>query len=165
MENKSIYNIQQAHLRLMQVIEDNEGEITPEVDSQLVLTGEEFEDKAVSYGYLMKHVNDQSLLIKNEIERLQAILKAKNNLEARLKQTLTDAMILMNIDKISKNNLTLSLSKSEQIVIDEDATIPNEYLTKKVVITPNKILMKAALSSGKSIKGVSIVIKKNLQTK
>lgn len=165
MENKSIYNIQQSHLQLMQEIEQHDGEITPEIDSQLTITGDEFEDKAVSYGYLMKHVSDQSTMIKHEIERLKGILKAKDNLEARLKQTLTDAMILMGVDKVTKNNLTLSLRKSEVLVIEDDATIPCAYLNQKIVMTPDKNLLKGAINEGLSFEGVSIVTKQNLQIK
>jgi len=165
MENKSIYHIQSEHLQLMQEIENNEGEITPEIDQRLGLTQEQFEDKAVSYGYLMKHINDESVIIQNEIERLQGILKAKNALEAQLKTRITEAMISMNIEKVTKNNLTLSLRKSEQLIIQDDAVVPSKYLSKKLVLTPDKTALKTDIKAGKKIKGISVITKQNLQIK
>lgn len=165
MINKSIYHIQSEHLQLMRVIEENEGEITPELNEQLELTKEQFEDKAVSYGYLMKHINDESVIIKNEIDRLNKILASKDKLETELKERLTDAMINFGIDKVSKNNLTLSFRKSEILVIDPETEIPTEYIKTSVTTSSDKVKMKSDVKAGKVIPGVSILEKKNLQIK
>lgn len=163
--NKSIYHIQADHWQLMQEIEENDGEITPEIDQRLGLTKDQFEEKAVSYGYLMKHINDEAVILRNEIDRLQGILKAKNTLEAQLKERVTQAMQSMNIDKVSKDNLTLSFRKSDQLIVSEDAQLPSKYLTKKLSITPDKALLKADVKAGKKIKGVQLITKQNLQIK
>jgi len=165
MLNKSIYHIQSDHLQLMRVIEENEGEITPELDQQLSLTKEEFEDKAVSYGYLMKHINDESVIIKNEIDRLNKILASKDKLETELKQRLTDAMINFGINKVAKNNLTLSFRKSEVLSIEPETDIPTEYIKTSVSTSTDKAKMKSDVKSGKLIPGVSIIEKQNLQIK
>lgn len=165
MENKSIYHIQSDHLELMREIENNDGEITPEINERLGLTKEHFEEKAVSYGYLMKSINDEVTILKSEIDRLTGILKAKESLEAQLKSRVVEAMVSMNIEKVSKNNLTLSLRKSDQLLISEDAMIPDKYLSKKLTITPDKTALKTDIKAGKKIKGVSIITKQNLQIK
>lgn len=165
MENKSIYHIQSEHLQLMQEIENNEGEITPEIDQRLGLTKEQFEEKAVSYGYLMKSINDDAVILKSEIERLTGILKAKESLESQLKSRVVDAMITMGLEKVSHNNLTLSLRKSEQLLIQDDAIVPAKYLSKKLTITPDKTALKTDIKAGKKIKGISVITKQNLQIK
>ena len=45
----SIYNIQQELLDIFNQIEENEGEITPELEEQLRISKDEFEDKIRSY--------------------------------------------------------------------------------------------------------------------
>lgn len=162
---KSIYHIQNDHLQLMRVIEENEGEITPEIDDQLSLTKDEFEQKAVSYGYLMKHINDESVNIRNEIDRLNKILSAKDKLETELKKRVTDAMLNFGINKISLNNLTVSFRKSEVLVVEPETQIPSEYIKTKTTEYTDNAKMKADVKAGKVIPGVSILEKQNLQIK
>lgn len=162
---KSIYHIQNDHLQLMRVIEENEGEITPEIDEQLSLTKDEFEQKAVSYGYLMKHINNESINIKNEIDRLNKILYAKDKLETELKKRVTDAMLNFGINKISLNNLTLSFRKSEVLFVEPETQIPSEYIKTKTTELTDNAKMKADVKAGKVIPGVSILEKQNLQIK
>lgn len=165
MDNKSIYHIQSEHLQLMQQIEDNEGELTPELSAQLDLTKDEFETKAVSYGYLMKSINNDNVTIKCEIDRLSALLKSKERLEDELKFRLTEAMIRLGYEKVSKNNLTLSLRKSEVVSIDADAVISKEFQSTKISVTPDKTALKAAIKDGRTIEGVRIIENQNLQIK
>lgn len=165
MENKSIYHIQSEHLQLMQQIEDNEGELTPELSAQLDLTKDEFETKAVSYGYLMKSINNDNVTIKCEIDRLSALLKSKERLEDELKFRLTGAMIRLGYEKVTKDNLTLSLRKSEVVYIDADAVIPKEFQSTKISVTPDKTALKSAIKGGRTIEGVRIIENQNLQIK
>jgi len=165
MENKSIYHIQNDHLQLMHLIETNEGEITPEIDSQLSLTKEQFEDKATSYGFLMKSLNDDVTIIKQEIDRLSKIVSAKNKLEDELKHRLVFAMETFGIDKVSKNNLTLSFRKSNQTIVSPEAEIPKKYITTEISETVNKTLLKSDIQHGIVIPGVEVKEINNLQIK
>lgn len=161
----NIYQINQEHLELMRLIEENEGEITPEINDALKLNEEDFENKAVSYGYLMKSINDDALIIKNEIERLGKKLSAKLKLEADLKERLVFAMQSFNVSKIDRNNLVLSFRKSKQTQISEDAIIPEKYIKIKTTESVDKTLLKKDIESGIEIQGVKIVEINNLQIK
>jgi len=152
-------------LQLMHLIETNEGEITPEIDSQLSLTKEEFEDKATSYGFLMKSLNDDVTIIKQEIDRLAKIVSTKNKLEDELKQRLVFAMETFGIDKVSKNNLTLSFRKSKQTIVSPEAEIPKKYITTKISETVNKTLLKSDIEQGVKVPGVEVKEINNLQIK
>lgn len=161
----NIYQINQEHLELMRLIEENEGEITPEINDALKLNEEDFENKAVSYGYLMKSINDDALIIKNEIDRLGKKLSAKLKLEADLKERLVFAMQSFNVAKIDHNNLVLSFRKSKQTQISEDAIIPEKYIKIKTTESVDKTLLKKDIESGIEIQGVQIVEINNLQIK
>ncbi|MBR1709265.1 MAG: siphovirus Gp157 family protein [Clostridia bacterium] len=59
----------------------------------------------------------------------------------------------------------LSWRRSEAVeILDEDA-LPKKYWAKKIVLTPDKTAIKAAISSGKTVKGATIKQKLNLQIK
>ena len=71
---KSMYQIRVEHLSLMQMIEENEGELTPEIEQALMLSSEDFNEKALSYGLVVKHFDDEASIVEKEIERLSKIL-------------------------------------------------------------------------------------------
>lgn len=161
----NIYQINQEHLDLMLLIENNEGEITPEISKKLELNQEDFENKATSYGYLMKSINDDKVIIKQEIERLNKILASKDKLEADLKERLVFAMQNFNVTKIDKNNLKLSFLKSVQTQILPDAKIHEKYLKYKTTESIDKTLLKKDIESGVVVPGVELVEINNLQIK
>lgn len=68
---KSIFNIESEYLELMQEIEYAEGELTPELEERLTINKEDLEKKAVSYGYYIKTIDNDAVLVKTEIDRLQ----------------------------------------------------------------------------------------------
>jgi hypothetical protein len=162
---KSIYNLQSEYIELMNQIEDNEGELTPELSTQLDITKEQLEDKATSYCYLTKQLDVDTDQIDVEIKRLQALKSAKVKLQEELKNRVSEAMQRFGIEKIEKNNLKLSFRKSESLIIDEDAKVPNEFVKIKMTESVDKVKLKEYIQSGKKIKGIVVVTNQNLQIK
>lgn len=162
---KSIYNIQFDYLRLMEEIEANEGELTPETEAQLTINRDELEEKVVSYGYVIKQFDFEIEQIKAEMERLSKISAAKEKIQLGLKVRISEAMMGFKIFKVQKNNLTLSFHKSEQLIIDEGASIPVDYIKTKEVEIIDKAGLKAAIKSGQEFLGIFIHENQNLQIK
>ena len=162
---RSLYNIQQDYMRLMADIEDNEGELTPEMDSFLTFTLNNLTEKAVSYGYCIKHFDNEIDSVYKEIERLKKIAEIKEKIQDKLKEKISFAMRQFGIEKVTNNNLTLSFRKSSQVVINDDAILPKEYIRVKVTESPDKTLLKSVLQEGKEIDGVYLLDNYNLQIK
>jgi len=162
---KSIYSISYDHQLLMQEIEDNEGEITPEIGDKLAINEKELQEKAVSYGYVMKQYDFEVAQIKSEIERLTALSKSKEAIKEQLKTRISDAMQKYNIQKIDHANLKLSFLKSDQIIIDEGAKIPKQFIKVKIVTTTDQAGLKKAIKEGEKFEGVRVMDKFNLQIK
>lgn len=185
LQTKSMYNIRAEHLVILKVIEENEGELTDDLEQSLALTQEEFEDKAVSYGFIVKQFEDDEEIIANEIKRLTT-LKAKAGKRAEaFKNRLDAAMRQFGIEKIQTPTLTLSYRKSKPVELVEDfeenflkhvnivAQVKEgapaglgllvEYFDIKV--TPSKTRIGDALKAGTEVEGAKIVEKKNLQIK
>lgn len=162
---KSIYNISYDHQVLMQQIEDSEGEITPEIGEQLAINEKELQEKAVSYGYVMKQYDFEIDQINAEIERLGKLASQKTKIKEELKTRIADAMIKFNIQKIDHANLKLSFRKSNALVINQDAHIPVEYIKTKEVETIDKAGLKKAVEEGQEFEGIWIIENQNLQIK
>ncbi len=161
---KSLYQIRVEHLQLMQDIEFNEGEITPEIEQALQLTQDEFNDKALSYGLVVKHFDDETTIIEKEIDRLSKMLAQSKKKKELFKQVLSDAMQQFGVEKIETPTLKLSFRKSESVEVDPD-NLPNDYMVEKTTYTPDKNKIKAAIKEGIKVNGASLVTKQNLQIK
>lgn len=182
---KSMYQIRGEHLGLLKLIEEAEGELTPEIEQAMILTAEEFEEKAISYGYIVKMHEDVEEILDKEIKRL-TVLKAKAAKRAEnFKNRLDVAMNEFGIEKIQTPALTLSYRKSKPVELvegfDDDFLShvsieikPKEgapaHISKLIEYfdcqaAPSKKRIGDALKAGAEIEGAKIVEKKNLQIK
>lgn len=164
---QTLYNITAEHQRLLQLIEENDGEITVEIAEQFNLTNEQFEEKAASYGYVIKAVEDNSEIIGKEIKRLTELKKREDKKSELLRYKLSESMQQFGYDEINKNNLRLFFRKSKSVEIENEDLIPAEYVT---IIPekrqPDKAAIKAAIDKlDIEVPGASVVEKKNLQIK
>ena len=122
----SIYNIQQNLLDIFNQIEENCGEITPELEEQLNISKDEFEDKIKSYTCVIHQLESDLCAIKEEKARLDAIKKSKEKTIESLKRIIVEAIQLFgNTSKsgtkfIDYGTGKVSLRKSESIEIDDD---------------------------------------------
>ena len=78
------------------------------------------EQKAVSYGYVIKHFDDSLGAIDTEIERLKALKDTAEGNKEYLKQRLSSAMQEFGYEKITTPTLTLSFRKSESVEITDE---------------------------------------------
>lgn len=184
-QTKSMYQIRGEHLGLLKLIEEAEGELTPEIEQQLTLTAEEFEEKAISYGYVVKMHEDVEEVLDKEIKRLTELKKKAAKRAEKFKDTLDKAMKEFGFDKIQTETLSLSYRKSKPVELVEDfeqAFLSNvtieikpkegapdgvgkliEFFDLKVAASKTRI--GDALKAGTVIEGAKITEKKNLQIK
>jgi len=185
LQTKSMYHIRAEHLGLLKEIEEAEGELTPEIEQTLALTEEEFEDKAVSYGFVVKSYEDVEEVLDKEIKRLTTLKQKAAKRAETFKKRLDEAMRQFGVEKIQTPSLTLSYRKSNPVELAEDfedkflenvtievkpkedapATIAKliEFFDFKAAVSKKRI--GDALKTGMKIPGASTVEKKNLQIK
>lgn len=184
-QTKSMYQIRGEHLGLLKLIEEAEGELTPEIEQAMALTGEEFEDKAVSYGFVVKSFEDVEEVLDKEIKRLQELKKKATKRAEKFKDTLDKAMREFGFEKIKTETLTLSYRSSKPVELVEgfeDEFLKNVSITFKpnddaptgtlnlceffdIKLTASKTRIGEALKAGATIEGAKIAEKKNLQIK
>jgi cob(I)alamin adenosyltransferase len=109
--NKSLYHISTEAKELVSALEENEGELNPAIESALRINQNELTEKSFSYAWVVKSELDDISIAKEEIKRLQGIIKAKEKVVERMKEAVVNAMSIYGIEKLSSPTLTLSISR------------------------------------------------------
>ncbi len=186
---KSLFNIRQDHLSLLALIEENDGVLDDEMQAALQLSEEDFKEKAISYGFLIRKLDAESDTIAAEIKRLQGLKQRADNRAELFRKTLDEGMKQFGYDKIDSELLKISYRKSNPVELSEtflddilqfttvsmkivegmedkaaDAGI-NEDILQLLDLKPSasKTRVGDALKQGVKVPGASIVEKKNLQ--
>ena len=161
--NNTLYDIKQEYLELINQVEEMEGEITPEIENQLIINQNDLQTKAIAYHSVILSKDSFNMQIDNEIKRLQALKKRNNSLIDSLKSRLVGAIEMFGEFTIGTN--TFGLRKSERVEIEDVNLLPKEYKTIKVTEQANKVEIKKALKLGKQIENAYIVEQFNLKIK
>lgn len=90
----NLYEISEELLSILSEVEDNEGELTPELEERLTINQEEFKSKAYSYATFIKELEGRVALANTEIERINRYKKGKQNLIETLKANLLTGLQL-----------------------------------------------------------------------
>jgi hypothetical protein len=118
----NLFNIQQQYLSLAHQL--SEGEVTPELEQELIINQEQLQDKAVNYGYVIKQLGHEVNAVDIEIKRLHDIKKRNEKAIERMETAISNAMQLYGIEKVDSSFLKLSFRKSESVEIVNDAQKP-----------------------------------------
>lgn len=124
----SIFNIQQDLYAIFNSIEENEGEVTPELEEALTIKREEFSTKIQGYVAYIKQLELDNKGIKEEIARLKDLQKSKERIIDNLKKIIATA-----INEFGDTTKTgtkfldygigkVSIRKSDSIEVDEEGT-------------------------------------------
>lgn len=162
---KSLYEITADAKQIMAMLEENEGELTPELEQALIINQGEVQIKSQNYALAIKIVENDINYIEEEIARLQALKKAKTNTVQRMRESVSNAMEMYGIDKIETPTLKMFFRKSESVTIINEDIIPDTFITVKTVRTPNKTKIKEAIKEGQSVYGAVLDVNYNLQIK
>ena len=159
----NIFLIQNEYQLLINQIIEAEGEITSEIETALIINKEQLQSKAVDYSYVIKSLDSDCDAIDNEIKRLQQLKKVRTNLSERLKNTISNAMNLYEVEKIETPLIKLSFRNSESVEITNESQLDPCFIVTKTVSTPDKKAIKDAIKNGEIVTGATISYNKNLQ--
>ena len=159
----NIYQIQNEFQLIIAEVINNEGEITPELETALTINKEQLQSKAIDYSYVIKQLDSDCEQIDAELKRLQQIKKVRTNLAERLKDTISNAMNLYEVEKIETPLIKLSFRNSESVEITNESQLDACFIVTKTVTSPDKKAIKDAIKSGVLVCGATISYNKNLQ--
>lgn len=165
----NIYNISMELLFILAEIEEAQGELTPEMEERLKISNEELEKKCKAYYSVIKSKENNTELIKSEIERLRGLINSNNTVVERLKKVLVDTVRLFGYDgekgnkKLDFDTLKLYTQDSTSIEIDENFKDERfiETVTEEKI---NKIKIKEYIKvAGEAPEGVNIIVKTGIR--
>lgn len=124
----NIFNIKQELFAIFDEIEENGGELTPELEEQLNIAQDEFRDKIKSYSDVVKILENDILNIKTEKVRLNDLQKSKEKTIERLKKIMIDAVKLFGDTTKSGSKYLdygtgkVSIRNTQVVEVEEDVT-------------------------------------------
>lgn len=136
--------------------------LDPEIPAQALtdtLDGIEgiFNEKAVSIVHVIANSDSDIAALDSEIARLTDRKKQFQNAQKRLKDYLRFNMEATGITKITSPLFTITLAKGRDIaVIDDEHSLPDDFVKVKTTIAPDKNAILAALKEGVEIAGAHI---------
>lgn len=151
--------------RLFTEVDEETGEVKPEILEELNQMQEERVSKLEAIGCFIKNLESDAKAIKEEIAVLKDRMEAKQKKADRLREYVANDILSNDEKKIETPRICFSFRTSEQVSITDEAKIPKEYLTEKVSIAPDKTAIKKAIKEGQIVEGCELIQKQNLQIK
>lgn len=165
----SIYNITSDLKQIYEKLESGEcidqetGEIEPEIINQLSITKEELQQKSIDYAYVIKSLDDNLDAYDKEIKRLQEQKKRIENAKQRMIEIVSNAMLDFGIVEVKGDTLKLNFRTSETVEVFDELLLDDKY--KRVKVEPDKVAIRKALKNGEEVQGARLLENKNLQIK
>ena len=165
MNTPTLYSITADMNAILSLIEDGEGELTPELEQALAITEEQFTQKAEDYGHAILNLKAMATAAKAEKDRLASLQKFYENATKRLTDAITAAMQAFDRQKVESGTLRLSLRKSTATEIDDLNAVPDRFKQTKVEVVAKKDEIKKAIQAGETVEGAHLVENTSLQIK
>lgn len=146
-------------------VDEETGEVKPEIIEALMISKNDLQSKAIDYGYVVKSFGDEIDIYDREIKRLTARKKQLQNIQDRVSNILRDAMVEFNMPKIEGKTIKVSLRKSDSVEILDLNALDEKFKRTKITIEPDKVAIKKSIKNGEIVNGAVIVEKQNIQIK
>lgn len=161
----NLYEIQKQFADIVAALEENGGELTPELDEAIAINGQDFAQKGENYIMAIRNLEAQAAAFKAEMQTFKQKMDRAAKSAETLKICLLSALRARDINKQTFGNFTASCRKSEKVMVDEYAVeaLPDQY--KRVKIEADKTSIKEALKNGEVIEGCELIENYTLQIK
>lgn len=162
MNKLNLFQIQKEYLELNRELIESGGELTPEMEKQLVLNKSQLATKAQGYAYVIKQNEANTKIVDEEIKRLQEIKKRLGKANNHLGLALLNAIDLFELDKIELPTITVGTQRSSSLQITDESKIPLKFIKIKQETMIDKVAIKEAIKNGETIRGAEIIENKHL---
>lgn len=128
----NIWQIQQDLLDIFNELEENGGELTPELEDKLNITQSEFKNKIENYLYVIKQTESDINACDAEAKRLTALKKSKQNTVDRIKSIIAKAIEQFG-DENKNGNRFIDLGTAKITVRTSNKVIVNDDFAENLV--------------------------------
>ena len=144
----NLYELTAEQARIEDLLEENGGEITPEIEEALTLTAEALPKKVDGYGVLIRQFAAAEAACDAEIKRLQGLKKTAQNAQKGMKDHILYAMQTFGFDKLAGETTKFSTRSSKAVDVNEDVLLMNyrEKIARFVSTLPDWISLEVKVS-------------------
>ena len=155
----SLYELKNDYLRLLELEEEVDLEAFQDALDNLT---DEINTKAENIAAVLKQMEADANVLKDEEARLKKRRIAIENNHKRLKEYLKNELEVMDIEKVKTPKFTITVRNNPvKVVIKDEDLIPADYKIPKYSV--DKKTLKEALLNGEDIKGVELIQEKGVQ--
>lgn len=164
----TIFEINKNLQQLFFEIEENEGEMTPELLQKLEASEEDLKEKLEAYYYKIKEIKGKIQIIDEHINSMKQRQDKFKKLVERLEGIASNAVVLYG-DKTKAGNsyietdlFKVATRTSEKLVVLDENFIPDNYKETKIIekVHIDKMQLKKDIKSGLEVAGA--IIEKNI---
>lgn len=165
MNSNTLFDITREYLEVFDRIEIDEetGEIlnAEELDT---LQGA-FDEKAESVACYIKNLDAFTKDIKEEEAKMAERRKSAEKKVEYFKRYLTSCLDAVGRDKLETPKVKIGFRKSTQVQIDDESSLPSDFVVETVTTKPDKTAIKKAIQAGQEVTGASLIENRNIQIK
>lgn len=163
-----LYELTQNYRNLESLLDnlgEQEGLTVEMIHGALGKVEDDINDKIENTCKVIKEIEADSIGIDEEIKRLSALKKQRENAVKNLKEYVEFEMNGIGLTKIEGKLFKISFRKSKVVKVLDETKIPKEFIKVKITESISKTDLGKALKSGEIIEGAELVENKTLQIK
>lgn len=163
--NPTLIDLGMAHVSLVEAIVKSEGEITPELEEELLTLKEATNAKIETYSWIMDRLESEATYWKQKAEQFSKISRGLDNAREKMKDRLRSYMELTNQPSLTGIDVEFRLVKgADKVEIDAEKQPMDFPEFTRITATWDKDKIKHALQAGSKLNGIrlapSIYVKK-----
>lgn len=112
-------------------------------------------EKIEATALYLRELDAEAKAAKDEADRMLARVKSMQKRSDYLKSMLLEA--LRATGKVKTARVTVSIRTTKAVEINQEQAIPEAFTTKKITISPNKVLIKETISAGGCVPGCELI--------
>ena len=151
--------------RMFEEVDEQTGEVKPEMVEELKSLQEAREQKLDNIGALIKNLTSDVESMKAEKDILDKRIKAKQKKIEWLKGYVSADLLANNQAKFESSRVVFSFRKSVSVSIPDETKIPKKFFEKVVTEKLKREEIGKLLKAGEKVRGAELVEKQNLQIK
>lgn len=163
-----LYELTQNYRNLESLLDnlgEQEGLTVEMIHGALGQVEDDINTKVENTCKVIKEIEADSIGIDEEIKRLSALKKQKENAVKKLKEYVEFEMNGIGLTKVEGKLFKISFRKSKVVKVLDETKIPREFIKIKTTETISKTDLGKALKNGEIIEGAELVENKSLQIK
>lgn len=159
----SLYKVTQDMIEILWAIEENDGELSPELEKLLDEVEQGRAERFEACLAALQNLEGEALMFKQEADRLKEIAAKRAKAAESLSKYI--ASNLEEKEKIATRYGTISIRFSEATETIPGMEVPEQYLNIKTVAKPDLTLIKKSIKEGAELPFARIITNRNLAIK